>query len=128
MRLGRWSTAAVALMTLVAGALGASTSAAHTGEQPSGWFLYGAPGTQWLLDPEQAHLVGGHHIELRADTPDQQRIRARISDGIGHRGVVHAGGRLIAGGEAPTGETRSTGYMAGEPTFGIFKDGTLVYE
>jgi hypothetical protein len=129
MRLGRWSTAAVLGLSLVAGALGASTSAAHPGEreQSSGWFLYGNPAAQWLLRPGSSDMGEGHHLEIRRDTPEQQRIRARITDGAGQRGVAHASGRLIAGAALPTGETRSTGYMAGEPTLGIFKDGTIVY-
>jgi hypothetical protein len=91
--------------------------------------FYSPPGAVSLLSRDVSELDEGERpdIEFEPDTPEQQRIRAGISDGVGQRGVAHADGRVIAGAAAPTGETRSTGYMAGEPTLGIFKDGTIVY-
>ena len=123
-------------LSLVTAALGAFSSSARAGERSYYWFagpnlLDSFSDTWWMLRPVGEHEHDEHeeaYLEFEhADTPEQRRIRARISDGVGQRGVVHAGGRLIAGVAAPTGETRSTGYVAGEPTMGIFEDGTIVY-
>ncbi|HVF53740.1 MAG TPA: sialidase family protein [Actinomycetota bacterium] len=119
---GRRAAALGVALVLVGGAFGPESSALGEDEEA---FLEEA-------HHEEAHHEG-HSLDFEfpefehPESPDQQRIRAGISDGVGQRGVAHAGGRLIAGAAAPTGETRSTGYLAVEPTLGIFEDGTIVY-